>query len=485
MSEKSKTTLKPDLCIIGGGSGGLSVASAAAQMGVDVVLIEKAKMGGDCLNYGCVPSKSLLSVAKYVHAHDAAAPYLNNFSPADVNYDAAKQHVADVIATIAPHDSVERFEGLGVKVIEAGATFIDNNIVEAGEYTIKARRFIIATGSSAFIPPIEGIDLVTYHTNESIFTLDKKPEHLTIIGAGPIGLEMAQAHRRLGCEVTVIDAFKILGNQDAEFAEIILSKLRGEGIKFYSETQVEKLNTVDNQICVSIKQKDGTQDIVRSSHLLIATGRRANVDGLGLEDTDVKFSPRGIEVSQGLRTDARRIYAIGDVAQIKGAKFNPQFTHVANYHAGLVVRSILFRMPTKVNYDVLPWVIYTDPELAHVGLDAGQARQKYGDIRVLSANYDGNDRAIATGKTVGKAQFYVTKKGHVVGATILGENSGELISILALMIGQKIKISKLATMTVAYPTLAEIIKRAAQDYYTGFAENKKLRFILKLLRKFG
>ncbi|MGL1922491.1 MAG: FAD-dependent oxidoreductase [Hyphomicrobiales bacterium] len=481
----SKTIIKPDICIIGGGSGGLSVASAAAQMGVDVVLIEKGKMGGDCLNYGCVPSKSLLSVAKSLHDHHSAAPYMNNFIPAEVNYEAAKKHVADVIATIAPHDSVERFEGLGVKVIESGATFIDNDTLEAGEYIIKARRYIIATGSSAFIPPIEGIDLVNYHTNESIFELDSKPEHLIIIGAGPIGLEMAQAHRRLGCQVTVIDAFKILGNQELEFAEIILEKLSQEGIEFYSETQVEKLNTVDNKICVSIKQKDGSQQILRSSHLLIATGRSANVNGLGLEETDVQFDRKGVKVSDALRTDAKRIYAIGDVAQIKGAAFNPQFTHVANYHAGLVVRSILFRMPTKVNYDYLPWVIYTDPELAHVGLSLEQARAKHGEIRTLSASYDGNDRAIATGKTIGKAQFYVTKKGLVVGATILGENAGELISILALMISQKIKISKLATLTVAYPTLAELVKRAAQDYYTGFAENKKLRFAINLLRKFG
>lgn len=480
-----KTVLKPDICIIGGGSGGLSVASAASQMGVDVVLIEKGKMGGDCLNYGCVPSKSLLSVAKSLHSYHAAAPYINNFVPAEVNYDAAKKHVADVIATIAPHDSVERFEGLGVKVIEAGATFIDNNTLEAGDYTIKARRFIIATGSSAFIPPIEGLDLVTYHTNEDIFELEQKPEHLIIIGAGPIGLEMAQAHRRLGCQVTVIDAFKILGNQDAEFADIILEKLSGEGIEFYGETQVEKLNTADDKICVSIKQKNGTEQILRSSHLLIATGRSANVNGLGLDETDVEYDRKGVKVNDGLRSDAKRIYAIGDVAQIKGAVFNPQFTHVANYHAGLVIRSILFRMPTKVNYDFLPWVIYTDPELAHVGLTQADAVKRHGEIRTLSANYDGNDRAIATGKTTGKAQFYVTKKGHVVGATILGENAGELISILALMISQKIKISKLATLTVAYPTLAELVKRAAQDYYTGFAENKKLRFVIGFLRKFG
>lgn len=477
--------LKPDLCIIGGGSGGLSVASAAAQMGVDVVLIEKGKMGGDCLNYGCVPSKSLLSAAKNVHAYEQAEPYIKNFTKPKVNYEAAKQHVADVIASIAPHDSVERFEGLGVKVIEAGATFIDNNSLKAGDYTIKARRFVIATGSSAFIPPIKGLDLVIYHTNESIFELDKKPQHLIIIGAGPIGLEMAQAHRRLGCAVTVIDAFKILGNQPPEFADIILNKLTEEGVKLFSETQVESLNTVDNKICVSIKQKDGTEEILRSSHLLIATGRSANVDGLGLDDTDVEFDRRGVKVNSGLRTDAKRIYAIGDVAQIKGAAFNPQFTHVANYHAGLVVRSMLFRLPAKANYDALPWVIYTDPELAHVGLTAADARKKYGEIRILSAKYDGNDRAIAVGKTLGMAQFYVTKKGLVVGATILGENSGELISILALMISQKIKISKLATLTIAYPTLAEIVKRAAQDYYTGFGENKKLRFVLKFLRKFG
>ncbi len=483
----TKKILTPDLCIIGAGSGGLSVASAAAQMGVDVVLIEKHKMGGDCLNYGCVPSKSLLSVAKNIYNHSQAEQYIDNYTAAKVNYKAAQRHVADVIAHIEPHDSVERFEGLGVKVIEAGATFISNNQVDAGDYSVKARRFIISTGSSAFIPPIEGLEKVSFLTNESIFKLDEAPKHLVIIGAGPIGLEMAQAHKRLGCEVSVIDMFRILGNQPDQFSEIITNQLNKEGIDLFGETQVinieqENANTTIN---IQIKQSDGSKKTLSASHLLIATGRKANITGLGLEQTDIKFDHKGILVDNSLRSDVKNIYAIGDVAQIKNATFNPQFTHVANYHAGLVIRSILFRLPTKVSYDALPWVIYTDPELAHVGLNAKQAKQKYGQISTLSANYDGNDRAIATNKTIGKAEFYVTKQGHVVGATILGENAGELIGILTLMISQKIKISKLATLTVAYPTLGEIVKRAAQDHYKDFAKNKTLRFVISILRKFG
>lgn len=477
--------LTPDLCIIGGGSGGLSVASAAAQMGVDVVLIEKAKMGGDCLNYGCVPSKSLLSAAKALHSHHKAAQYIDNFKPAKVNYSAVKQHVADVIATIEPHDSVERFESLGVKVIEAGGQFIDNDTLKAGDYTIKARRFIVATGSSAFIPPIKGLADVKFETNESIFSLEQQPDHLIIIGAGPIGLEMAQAHRRLGCQVTVIDAFKIMGNQPEIFANVVLDGLKAEGINLLSETQVESCASADDKISVHIKHADQTTETLTASHLLVATGRKANIATLGLENTSVEFDGKGIKADHSLRTAAKRIYAIGDVVQIIGAAFNPQFTHVANYHAGLIIRSCLMRLPTKVNYDTLPWVIYTDPELAHVGLNEAMATQKYGSIKILSAHYNGNDRAIAIGKTAGLAQFYVTAKGHVVGATIVGENAGELIAILALMIGQKIKISKLATMIVAYPTLAEIVKRAAQDNYKDFAKNKYLCMALGFLRKFG
>ncbi len=477
--------LTPDLCIIGAGSGGLSVAAAAAQMGVDVVLIEKAKMGGDCLNYGCVPSKALLSVAKSIHNHKNAEKYINNFTTPQVNYEAAKQHVADAIATIEPHDSVERFEGLGVKVIQAGGKFIDDETVAAGDYIIKARRFIISTGSSAFIPPIKGLDDVDYDTNETIFSLAKKPEHLVVIGAGPIGLEMAQAHRRLGCAVTLIDAASVLGNQDAEFANIIIEQLKAEGIVIYDNMMVEKVANQGDEISITIKDENGKTQTINASHLLVATGRSANISGLDLDKTSIEFDRKGVKADASLRTNAKRVYAIGDVVQINGMAFNPQFTHVANYHAGLVIRSALFRMPTKVNYDFLPWVIYTDPELAHVGLDQKQARQKYGEIKVLSARYDGNDRAVATNKTLGFAQFFVTKKGYVVGATILGENAGELISILALMISQKIKISKLATMTVAYPTLAEIVKRAAQDNYKDFAKNKILRTVLGILRKFG
>ncbi|NRA87352.1 MAG: FAD-dependent oxidoreductase, partial [Rhizobiales bacterium] len=426
----SKIILNPDICIIGAGSGGLSVASAAAQMGVDVVLIERDKMGGDCLNYGCVPSKSLLSAAKSIYSHDKAQKYITNHVPAEVNYSAVKQHVADVIATIEPHDSVERFEGLGVKVIKAAGEFVDNETVHAADYVIKARRFIISTGSSAFIPPIEGLSDVNYQTNESIFDLPEKPSHLTIIGAGPIGLEMAQAHIRLGCEVTVIDAFEILGNHHDSFADVIINQLKAEGVRLLSEVSVEKTSEKNGKIIVSVKHTDGALEDISSSHLLVATGRAANISKLGLDKTDIEYDGKGVKVDNSLRTDAKKVYAIGDVVQIKGATFNPQFTHVANYHAGLVIRSILFRLPTKVNYDFLPWVIYTDPELAHVGLNADQAKQRYGTIKILSAQYEGNDRAIATEKTMGKAEFYVTTKGHVVGATILGENAGELISIL-------------------------------------------------------
>ncbi|MCJ8323674.1 MAG: FAD-dependent oxidoreductase [Rhizobiales bacterium] len=481
----AKQLLKPDLCIIGGGSGGLSVASAAAQMGVDVVLVEKAKMGGDCLNYGCVPSKALLSAAKSVHEHGKAAKYLQNHQAAQVNYPAVKQHVADVIATIAPHDSVERFEGLGVKVIEACGQFLDDDTLEAGDYSIKARRFIVATGSSAFIPPIKGLNQVSYHTNETIFTLDEQPEHLVIIGAGAIGLEMAQAHSRIGCQVTVIDAFKILANLDDAFTQVVLAGLKADGIKLYGQTQVVEVSQTGKAINIHLQHADERKQVLTASHLLVATGRNANIDGLGLANTSVKSDAKGIMADHSLRTAAKRIYAIGDVVQITGAAFNPQLTHIANYHAGLVIRSCLLRLPTKVSYDTLPWVLYTDPELAHVGLDAEGAQQKYAGAKTLSASFAGNDRAIAMGKPQGLAQFYITKKGHVVGATIVGENAGELISILALMIAQKIKISKLATLIVAYPTLAEIVKRAAQDHYKDMAKNKILRFILGLLRKFG
>src|SRR6056297_2656159 len=317
-----------DLLVIGAGSGGLSVAAGAVQMGADVTLLEGHKMGGDCLNYGCVPSKALLSQAKAAHAKGKAPK---------TAYPKAMSHVKDVIGTIAPHDSVERFEGLGVRVIEAFGTFKDENTVIAGEHEITARRIVIATGSSPLVPPIPGLETVPYETNETIFDLRERPGHLLIIGGGPIGMEMAQAHRRLGSKVTVIEGDTALGKDDPEMAAVVLDQLRGEGIAIEEDALAAEVRGQAGAI--EVEAKDGR--VFKGTHLLMAVGRKANTDRLNLDAAGIETTKRGIKVDASMRTTNRRVYAIGDVAG------GLQFTHMAGYHAGLIIRQALLGLPAR------------------------------------------------------------------------------------------------------------------------------------------
>ncbi|MEM7423948.1 MAG: FAD-dependent oxidoreductase, partial [Pseudomonadota bacterium] len=321
--------LKPDLCVIGGGSGGLSVAAGAVQMGASVVLVEGHKMGGDCLNYGCVPSKSLIAAARSAHAHRSSDPFGIAASTPQVNYAAAMEHVRDVIAGIEPHDSVARFEGLGVTVIEARAVFTGPRTVEADGKRIAARRFVVATGSAPLVPPIPGLETVPFLTNETLWDLRTLPERLIIVGGGPIGLEMAQAHRRLGAEVTVLEAARALGKDDPEIAAIAIARLRAEGVYIREDTKATGVNGIDGDLTVTLEGGE----TVTGSHLLIAVGRKSNVANMGLDAAEIEHDRRGIKVTSGMRSVSnRRVYAIGDVAG------GLQFTHVAGYQAGLVIR---------------------------------------------------------------------------------------------------------------------------------------------------
>jgi len=439
--------IKTDILVIGGGSGGLSVAAGAVQMGADVVLLEGHKMGGDCLNYGCVPSKALLSQAKAAHAKGKAPK---------TAYPKAMSHVKHVIGTIAPHDSVERFEGLGVRVIEAFGTFKDENTVIAGEHEITARRIVIATGSSPLVPPIPGLETVPYETNETIFDLRERPGHLLIIGGGPIGMEMAQAHRRLGSEVTVIEGMKALGKDDPEAAAVVLEQLRGEGIAIEEDALAAEVRGQAGAIEVEVK--DGR--VFRGTHLLMAVGRRANIDKLGLEAAGIDTENGAVKVDNALKTSNRKVYAIGDVAG------RLQFTHVAGYHAGVIIRSALFALPSTASTAHIPWATYTAPELAQVGMTEAQADEAYGDkLEVVRFDYTGNDRAIAEGQTTGFAKVMVVK-GRPVGATIVGHMAGELINTWALALANNMKMSQIAAMVAPYPTIGEINKRLAGAYFS-------------------
>jgi len=448
--------VKADICVIGAGSGGLSVAAGAAQMGADVILLEGGRMGGDCLNYGCVPSKALLAAAKASHAMTACEPFGVQPVTPEIRFDAVKDYVAGVIGTIAPHDSVERFEGLGVRVIQEYGQFISRREVRAGDTIIAARRFVIATGSSPLVPPIPGLDGIPYDTNETIFAQRDRPDQLLIVGGGPIGMEMAQAHRRLGSQVTVIEGMKALGKDDPELAAIVLNGLRTEGVEIAEDAMVSEIRGQAGAI--EIETKDGR--VFDGTHLLMAVGRTPNTGKLDLDAAGIETHRGGIRVNAGLRTTNRRVYAVGDVA-------GPlQFTHVAGYHASVVIKSMLFGLPSRARTDHIPWVTYTDPELAQVGLTEAQARDVHGNsLQVVRFLYYGNDRAVAEGKTGGLVKI-MTVKGRPVGASIAGAQAGELVGVWALVIANRLGMGSVANMVAPYPTLGEINKRAAGAYYS-------------------
>lgn len=471
--------LTPDICVIGGGSGGLTVAATAAAFGVDCVLLEKGKMGGDCLNYGCVPSKAIIAAGKYAQNMRDGKKFGVYADEPDVKFAEVNAHIKDVIAGIEPHDSPERFRSLGVHVIEQAGRFIDRNTVQAGDAIIKARRYVIATGSSAFVPPVPGLEEIDYLTNETIFEMVKRPDHLIIIGGGPIGMEMAQAYRRLGSKVTLIEGYKALGKDDPELAEVVLARVRSEGVKVLEGTQVVKLSKNADLVSVVVEDDNGQREI-EGSHILVATGRTANIDGLGLDAAQIDYDRRGIKVSANLKTSNKRIFAIGDVTG------GLQFTHVAGYHAGLVIQQILFRAPAKENRDIIPWATYTDPELVNVGMTEAQAREHLGDrVSVLRWTYGENDRARAERKTEGLIKIITNKKGHILGVGIAGAGAGEMINMWALAISNKMKLSQIRGYVPPYPTMSEIGKRAVVSYYAPFTAKPIVRSIIGFLQRFG
>ncbi|MBL4791275.1 MAG: FAD-dependent oxidoreductase [Kordiimonadaceae bacterium] len=469
--------LTADICIIGAGSGGLSVASGTAQLGLKTILIEKSEMGGDCLNTGCVPSKALIAAAKRAEEHRKSdIKGIKGHEP-DIDYAAVKDHVLDTIKIIEPHDSQERFEGLGVHVIREHATFINSKTVQAGAFTIKAKKFVIATGSRAVIPPIKGLNPDRVLTNENLFELREKPDHLLIIGGGAIGLEMAQAHKRLGCKVSVFDMGNILPRDDQKNVAIARECLKKEGVALYENIQIERITHDDRDVTITMNDNGKTRDI-NGSHILVAAGRKPATDDLGLDAANIKHTPRGITIDTRLRTSNRHIFAIGDVSG------GPQFTHVAGYHAGIIIRQVCFKIPAKINYDALPWVTYLDPEIAQVGLTEDKAKERYGDtIKIVESAFSDNDRAISARATTGQIRVITSKKGRILGASIIGPHAGELIGVWALAISSKLKISAITSMITPYPTLGEINKRAAGAWYTPALFSEKTRKIVAFLQK--
>ena len=470
--------LKADLVVIGAGSAGLSAAAGAAMLGLNVVLYEKGEMGGDCLNYGCVPSKALLSAAKVAQSAREAARYGVGVAEPEIDWPAVQRHVKGAIATIAPVDSQERFEGLGVTVIREHARFADPKTIVSATTRTRARRILITTGSRAFVPPIPGLDTVDYLTNETVFDIPERPEHLIILGGGPIGMEMAQAFNRLGSKVSVVEMGRVLSVADEAHAQIAADTLREEGVTLLEGHKAARVERTETGLRL-IAETDTGEQAIEGSHLLVALGRRPVLDGLDLEAGNVAFDGTGVSVKDTLRsTSNSRVWALGDAAGMG------QFTHLAGWHASVFVRRAFFKSPfSKASSLPLPAVTYTSPEVAQIGLTEAAARAAHGDaVSVSHFEFAENDRAIAEGHTKGEAKL-VIKGGKLIGASIVGEGAGDIIQMVALAMSNGLKVKDLTNFISPYPTRTEVVKRAASAHFAPTVFGPGARRLVGLLQR--
>jgi len=465
-----------DLVIIGGGSAGLVVASAAAQLKAKVALVERDRLGGDCLWVGCVPSKSFIHASRIAYEVKHADRFGIYCQNPKIEFAKATGHVQNVIATIQPHDSPERFAGLGVEVIFGAGKFVDRHTFEVNGRTLKARAFVIATGSRPAVPAVPGLEAAGYLTNEQVFSLTERPDSLAVIGGGPIGCELGQAFHRLGSQVTIIASRdRLLPKEDPEAAEVVQQQFKSEGIHILTQTRVEKVEVVEGKKYLWA----GDEKIV-VDEILLAAGRQPNVESLNLEAAGVEVAKQGIRVNDKLQTTNPRIYACGDV--IGGY----QFTHVAGYEASVVLKNALFFPLSKANYRVIPWATFTDPELARVGLTEQQAREQYGeDVYILKQDFAGVDRAQAEAATSGFAKIITRGNGEILGAHLVGAAAGELIHEIVLAMSNRLKVSALTGMIHVYPTLAEVNSKAAlQLTKQKYAKNQRLQTVLAQVFRF-
>ena len=470
-----------DMGVIGGGAAGLTGASGAAQLGAKTVLIEKEPaLGGDCLHYGCVPSKTLIHSARVYHLMKQAERFgLPKTDISVVDFKQIAKRIQSVIATIQRHDSEERFCGLGAKVLFGNAVFTDEHTIDLEGKRLSAKSWVVATGSSPVAPPIPGLHDTTFLTNREIFSLDHLPKSMVILGGGPIGIEMAQAFNRLGTKITVVDrADQILGKEDKDMADMVASVMRDERVAFFLEASIEEVLETNGQKSVKILDKSGERRVLNSEEILVAMGRAANVNHMGLEDIGVAFDRHGIRVDKRMRTTHKHIYAAGDVSG------GFQFTHAAGYEGGIVVSNAIFRLPRKTDYTYLPWCTYTDPELASIGMNEKTAKSKGLDYSVWKEKFKDNDRGLAEDETTGCIKMILDAKEKPLGVQILGPRAGDLLSEWVAILNGKVKLSTLAAAVHPYPTMGEINKRVAGSFFSPkiFSEKvqKGLKFFFQL-----
>lgn len=467
-----------DIGIVGGGAAGLTVAAGSARLGAKTILIEKEKeLGGDCLHYGCVPSKTLIRTAQVYHLTKSSERFgLPHVETRPVEYAEITKRIRSVIRTIQEHDSPERFCKLGAKVVSGAPAFVDAHGVRVNGRMYSAKTWVISTGSSPAIPPFEGLVETPFLTNRNLFSLERLPESMIILGAGPVAVEMAQAFCRLGTTVRVIQrSGQILSKEDKDLAELVRRVLESEGVRFHLNSRVQGVRNLGPDVQeVVIRQEEGESISLKASKILVAAGRSPNLEDLGLEEIDVASDQKGIQVDDRLRTTQKHIFAAGDVT----GTF--QFTHAAGYEAGIVVSNAVFRLPRKADYTWVPWCTYTDPELASIGMNEKRAKAAGVGYKVWTEAFEDNDRSLAEGEAVGKIKMILDEKERPIGVQILGPHAGELINEWVSVLNGKVKLSTLASAVHPYPTLGEINKRVAGSYLSPKIFSGKIKKGLQL-----
>lgn len=465
-----------DIGVIGGGAAGLTVASGSARLGAKTLLVEKEEvLGGDCLHFGCVPSKTLIKSAHVYHWMRNAEKFgLPSIEAPPVDFKKVSERIRSVIAVIQKHDSEERFCDLGVKVMFGDPRFRDEHSIQLNGATWSAKYWVIATGSSPASPPIPGLRETPHITNKEIFYLDALPKSMIVLGAGPIGIEMAQAFNRLGSRIVVVDrGERILHKEDRDMTDELSEVLGSEGVEFRLGASIESIRDLGSEKEVIVKDAEGAEERLTAETILAAMGRKPNTEGLGLEEIGVEFDNRGVKVDARLRTSHKHIYAAGDV------NGGPQFTHAAGYEGGVVVSNAIFRLPRKTDFTLLPWCTYTDPPLGNIGMNETMAKAAGVDYKVWTEEFKDNDRSLAEGETEGRIKMLLSEKEKPIGVQILGPNAGDLLGEWVAALNGKVKLSTLAGAIHPYPTVSEINKRVVGTFFSTKIFSEKVKKGLK------